>query len=223
MALTFGTLLSSQGADAHRSRPLGLSRGNSLNITRLDSRCQTGVCVPHHPSTALDHDRNRGSECWSPSRPAMFSGVRGVDHVRRAVAAESNPLPSHSGPGPGGNADSHQRRRSCPPASRRWSMTRNGTDLDRPRSRAGSRAGTAPTFVVTATPRTCPASRRRRAVGASGGLMLVTAAARPLRRPTSDPRPRNRAHSIGCSRRRAPCCRSFGPKRCPGYNPTSLR
>lgn len=34
MALTFGTLLSSQGADAHRSKPLGLFRGNLRNATR---------------------------------------------------------------------------------------------------------------------------------------------------------------------------------------------
>jgi hypothetical protein len=43
LALTFGTLLSSQGADAHRSGPLGLSRGNLLDVTRSVSRCQTGV------------------------------------------------------------------------------------------------------------------------------------------------------------------------------------
>jgi hypothetical protein len=35
MALTFGTLLSSQGTDAHRSGPLGRSRGNSLNLVGL--------------------------------------------------------------------------------------------------------------------------------------------------------------------------------------------
>lgn len=35
MALTFGTLLSSQGTDAHRSGPLGRSRGNSLNLLGL--------------------------------------------------------------------------------------------------------------------------------------------------------------------------------------------
>ena len=41
LALTFGTLLSSQGADAHPSWPLGRSGGNPRNVTRFGSRCQT--------------------------------------------------------------------------------------------------------------------------------------------------------------------------------------
>ena len=43
LALTFGTLLSSQGADAHQSEPFGSSWGSSRNVTRLVSRCQTSI------------------------------------------------------------------------------------------------------------------------------------------------------------------------------------
>jgi len=43
MALTFGTLLSSQGTDTHRSGPLGRSRGNSLNLGRLRARVKPAI------------------------------------------------------------------------------------------------------------------------------------------------------------------------------------
>ena len=41
LALTFGTLLSSQGAGAHLRQPLGRLGGNSQNVTWSVSRCQT--------------------------------------------------------------------------------------------------------------------------------------------------------------------------------------
>jgi len=58
LALTFGTLLSSQGTDAHRSRPFGLSRGNRSTLCPLGPRCQKtdsvlavqgGDCPPARP------------------------------------------------------------------------------------------------------------------------------------------------------------------------------
>ena len=49
MALTFGTLLSSQGADAHHPEPFGSIRGNLWNITRSVSQCQTDLLVPRSP------------------------------------------------------------------------------------------------------------------------------------------------------------------------------
>jgi hypothetical protein len=77
--------------------PLGLSRGNSLNVTRLASRCQTVGLRPAPPAHSSEPRETRRSEGWSPSCPAIFIAVvRGVEHVRRAVAAESNPLPSLS-------------------------------------------------------------------------------------------------------------------------------
>src|ERR1700709_170813 len=41
LALTFGTLLSSQRSNAHPQKPLDLIRGNLINATRSDPRCQT--------------------------------------------------------------------------------------------------------------------------------------------------------------------------------------
>jgi hypothetical protein len=41
LALTFGTLLSSQGADAHRSGPFDPSRGNPLNLAVRVRDCQS--------------------------------------------------------------------------------------------------------------------------------------------------------------------------------------
>jgi hypothetical protein len=46
MALTFGTLLSSQGADAHHPEPFGSIRGNLWNATRSVSQCQTDPARP---------------------------------------------------------------------------------------------------------------------------------------------------------------------------------
>jgi hypothetical protein len=99
LALTFGTLLSSQGADAHRSKSLDLSRGNSLNVTRLVSRCQTRRLAAPPAPNPLDHGANRGSGgAGGPSRSVGSTGVRGENHVRRAAGAESNPLPALPGP-----------------------------------------------------------------------------------------------------------------------------
>jgi len=49
MALTFGTLLSSQGADAHHRSPFGSLRGNLCYATRSVSQCQTDLPVPRSP------------------------------------------------------------------------------------------------------------------------------------------------------------------------------
>ena len=46
MALTFGTLLSSQGADAHHRSPFGSLRGNLCYATRSVSQCQTDPARP---------------------------------------------------------------------------------------------------------------------------------------------------------------------------------
>ncbi len=50
MALTFGTLLSSQGADAHHRGPLGPIRGNLSYVTRSDALGQTDQ---HRPASHL--------------------------------------------------------------------------------------------------------------------------------------------------------------------------
>ena len=57
MALTFGTLLSSQGADAHHRLPFGSLRGNLCNATRSVSQCQTDLLVPRSPDQPADSIR----------------------------------------------------------------------------------------------------------------------------------------------------------------------
>jgi hypothetical protein len=91
LALTFGTLLSSQGAGAHRywaSRPFS---------GQLAKRYSAGFAVsnpevwPHHPH--ITPGRGIRGVGGMGARPVRRStGVRGVEHGRRAVAVESNPL-----------------------------------------------------------------------------------------------------------------------------------
>jgi hypothetical protein len=91
LALTFGTLLSSQGAGAHRywaSRPVS---------GQLAKRYSAGFAVsnpevwPHHPHITLGRGiRGVGGMGARPVRRS--TGVRGVEHGRRAVVVESNPL-----------------------------------------------------------------------------------------------------------------------------------
>jgi len=71
LALTFGTLLSSQGAGAHRSKPFDLSRGNSLNVTRLVSRCQTRRLAAPPAPIPLAHGVNRDPKGLG-ARPARW-------------------------------------------------------------------------------------------------------------------------------------------------------
>jgi hypothetical protein len=59
MALTFGTLLSSQGADAHRHDPFGAIRGNLNHITRSVPRGQTRPALPGLPLGRGDSRRVR--------------------------------------------------------------------------------------------------------------------------------------------------------------------
>jgi hypothetical protein len=70
MALTFGTLLSSQGADAHRRDPFGPIRGNLRYATRSVPRGQTRPALPGLP---LGRGDSRGvlvPRAWGNARPA---------------------------------------------------------------------------------------------------------------------------------------------------------
>ena len=49
LALTFGTLLSSQGTDAHQSRSRDLSWGNRSTLCPFGLRCQSAVLADHLP------------------------------------------------------------------------------------------------------------------------------------------------------------------------------
>jgi hypothetical protein len=93
LALTFGTLLSSQGAGAHRYRT---SRSVSGQLAKHYS---AGFAVSNpevcRRTTRAHHSWPRNPRARRDgTRPVRRStGVPGVEHGRRAVATESNPLP----------------------------------------------------------------------------------------------------------------------------------
>jgi len=79
LALTFGTLLSSQGTDAHPSRPLDLSGGNPINVTRCGLRCQTAPSRPGLPLWGPEEAHSAFTEratCWGlapgPTKSVSF-------------------------------------------------------------------------------------------------------------------------------------------------------
>ena len=86
MALTFGTLLSSQSTDAHPPRPLDRLGGNPGNTTRLGSQCQTARPGPRDlPSSARLEPTPCGvSLCGGLSLPGPIGTVaaRLGDHLR---------------------------------------------------------------------------------------------------------------------------------------------
>ena len=72
MALTFGTLLSSQGTNAHHTRPTSRTRGNSPTLCSADHDRQTAAVGPPTRTTP------RGRRCCRHLRPArQLTGVRG--------------------------------------------------------------------------------------------------------------------------------------------------
>ena len=83
MALTFGTLLSSQGADAHRRNPFGRLRGNLRNVTRSVSPGQTRLRLRISdlvaPPGGLAGQPARSSTLEVPARRAwrMLARARG--------------------------------------------------------------------------------------------------------------------------------------------------
>ncbi|MCW2680073.1 MAG: hypothetical protein JWM62_1474, partial [Frankiales bacterium] len=92
MALTFGTLLSSQGTNAHRSRPRGRSRGNSPNLPASGSWCQTSRFAPTPCSTLLRTRRCRADPSrWGPRSvlqrvEPLLSGAPGAEMKLRGCA-----------------------------------------------------------------------------------------------------------------------------------------
>ncbi len=86
LALTFGTLLSSQGADAHLGGPLGRSRGNPGNATRCGSRCQPPVPTP---LWSLPNSPCRGSD-----PPHLHAGERSAWGCVRTVPPTDPDLPA---------------------------------------------------------------------------------------------------------------------------------
>ena len=108
LALTFGTLLSSQGAGAHRYRTSRSVSGQLAKHYSAGFAVSNPEVCRRTTRPSLLAAESAGSEGWSPSR-RRSTGVRGVEHGRRAVAVESNPLPSLSGPRSGTIVDPRQR------------------------------------------------------------------------------------------------------------------
>jgi hypothetical protein len=92
LALTFGTLLSSQGAGAHRyraSRPVSGQLAKRYSAGFAVSNPEVCPAPPAHHSWPRESAVSKG---WEPVLSGDQTGVRGVEHGRRAVAVESNPL-----------------------------------------------------------------------------------------------------------------------------------
>jgi hypothetical protein len=91
MALTFGTLLSSQGADAHRHDPFGAIRGNPRHATpvgRSRSNALSGQLPTWSPHTFGPLTAARGASHLGDVRPAP----RGTSAILLAEALRSGPL-----------------------------------------------------------------------------------------------------------------------------------
>src|SRR3954469_17077240 len=92
MALTFGTLLSSQGAEAHRPDPFGPIRGNLVYVTRSVSHGQHGPAPPggvplgrgDWPAVGIPRPR---ADPPGPTRASLYGEVRrcGSGSRRRAT------------------------------------------------------------------------------------------------------------------------------------------
>jgi hypothetical protein len=223
LALTFGTLLSSQGAGAHRYRT---SRSVSGQLAK---RYSVGFAV------------SNPEVCPRTTRPSLFGrGIRGVGGMEPVPSGDQpafgawdtlggqwqrSQIRFRRSPGPwfGVIVDPRQRWRSSPPARRRVSPDPDRTGLEGHILRvAGRPHGLAPTLkpsqssIRDRTGRVAGGTSSRRL---SGGLMLVTTAVDPLRRPTSDPASQLTV-GAGCSLRRAPDGRGARSGRCPRYEPT---
>ena len=159
-----------------------------LNVTRLASLCQTRR-FGRTTRTSLLAAESAVSEGWEPvpsgDQPA-FGAWNTVGGRWRWSQIHCRRSP---GPRSGALVDSRRRWRSSPPAGRRWSTDPGETDLDGRISRVLSGPGRpAPTLRPSR-----PSAWTGRAAGdtssrrLSGGLMLVTTAVDPPRRPTSDP------------------------------------
>jgi hypothetical protein len=86
LALTFGTLLSSQRSNAHPQKPLDLLGGNLINATRSDSRCQTA-----RPGPADLTEASSAPTCYQ----VRVKGVAAL--ASRAQLATPETLPTGGG------------------------------------------------------------------------------------------------------------------------------
>ena len=100
MALTFGTLLSSQGADAHRHGPFGTIRGNPRNFTPVGEPRSNNR---HRPDFPLGRRTRPVSGRGAPRLGELFDRLpRGLrppnkDNITNALQPTSNSLGEATG------------------------------------------------------------------------------------------------------------------------------
>src|SRR4051794_24201139 len=85
LALTFGTLLSSQGADAHEPRPSGLRSRRLFHVTPPAAMVKPRVCDPGRPASSGDARYNRLPSGCIPAAARLLSDRHPVQPTGRGV------------------------------------------------------------------------------------------------------------------------------------------
>ena len=207
MALTFGTLLSSQGAGAHRYRTSRSVSGQLAKHYSAGFAVSNPEVCRRTTRPSLLAAESAGSEGWNPSRPAIDRRSGAWDTVGGRWQRSQIHFRRSPGPRPGAIVDISPTVAMEPAGG---PAVEHGPGQNRPDGhvpRVTVRpSGLAPTLrpsppsTLDRTGRAAGGTNSRRL---SGGLMLVTTAVDPPRRPTSDP-PSQLTVGAGCSLRRAP-------------------
>src|SRR3954454_677940 len=128
LALTFGTLLSSQGADAHEPRPSGLRSRRLFHVTPPAAMVKPRVCDPGRLASSSDARYNRLPSGCIPAAARLLSDRHPVQPTGRGVCS---PCPAPVSPGaekklraPGGGVKPVGGDAGPPPATA-LSSTRN--------------------------------------------------------------------------------------------------
>src|SRR3954466_5793081 len=96
LALTFGTLLSSQGADTHEPRPSGLRSRRRFHVTPPAAMVKPQVCDPGRPASSGDARYNRLPSGCIPAAARLLSDRHPVQPTGRGVCS---PCPAPVSPG----------------------------------------------------------------------------------------------------------------------------
>ncbi len=102
LALTFGTLLSSQGTDAHPPGPLGRSGGNPINVTRSGARCQNRPSRPIRSRFLGPGRRQAIRSALRVRRVCDLLGVGPRADLEPILRSAPCPVPRGQGPSYGG-------------------------------------------------------------------------------------------------------------------------
>jgi hypothetical protein len=129
LALTFGTLLSSQGAGAHRYRTSRSVSGQLAKHYSAGFAVSNPEVCRRTTRPSLLAAESAGSEGWNPSRPAIDRRSGAWNTVGGRWQRSQIHFRRSPGPRSGAIVDIHQRWRWSPPAGRRWSTDPDRTDL----------------------------------------------------------------------------------------------